>query len=144
MLIHCTCHLFCVRRIPEEFPKNFQRIAAEFLKNSKIIPKENSVQEAWAKCFAVHLLKFEILQTTWKTKQKPSKCYLLVKNWKLIVFALFFDVICKISNFNMWTGKHLAQASCTEMTFRAVASGGAGGWQFLTDHLTLSQPGGTK
>ena len=26
--------------------------------------KVNSVQEAFAKCFVVHLLKFEILQTT--------------------------------------------------------------------------------
>ena len=31
---------------------------------------------------------------------------------------LFFvsHVVCKISNFNMWTAKHLAQASCTELT----------------------------
>ena len=28
----------------------------------------------------------------------------------------FFHVICKISNSNMWTAKHLAQASCTELT----------------------------
>ena len=38
--------------------------------------KVNSVQEACAKYFAVHILKFEILQTTWKnkkTKQKTSK-----------------------------------------------------------------------
>ena len=27
-----------------------------------------------------------------------------------------FHVICKISNFNMWTEEHLAQASCTELT----------------------------
>ena len=27
-------------------------------------------------------------------------------------FVLFFHVFCKISNFNMWTAKHLAQASC--------------------------------
>ena len=36
--------------------------------------KVNSVQEAYAaKCFAVHILKFEIFQTTWKMKQKKSK-----------------------------------------------------------------------
>ena len=28
----------------------------------------------------------------------------------------FFHVFCKISNFHMWTVKHLAQASCTELT----------------------------
>ena len=32
--------------------------------------KVNSVQEACAKSFAVHLLTFEILQTTWKNKTK--------------------------------------------------------------------------
>ena len=35
--------------------------------------KVNSEQEACAKCFAVHIVKFEILETTWKTKQKTSK-----------------------------------------------------------------------
>ena len=28
----------------------------------------------------------------------------------------FFHVICKISNFNIWTAKDLAQASCSELT----------------------------
>ena len=42
--------------------------------------KVNSVQEACIKCFAVHILKFEILQTT-LTKQKNIKMLdLLVKN----------------------------------------------------------------
>ena len=36
--------------------------------------KVDSVKEACAKCFAVHILKFEIFQTTWKAKQKNSKC----------------------------------------------------------------------
>ena len=34
--------------------------------------KVNSVQEAWAKCFGVHILEFEILQITWKMKQRTS------------------------------------------------------------------------
>ena len=29
-------------------------------------------------------------------------------------------MICKISNFNMWTAKHLAQASCTELTLKEI------------------------
>ena len=44
---------------------------------------------------------------------------LFMKNWKLRVWCSlfhFFHVICKISNFNMWTAKHLAQASCTGLT----------------------------
>ena len=32
--------------------------------------KVNSVQEACAKCFVVHILKFDNLQTTWKLKQR--------------------------------------------------------------------------
>ena len=31
-----------------------------------LLSKVNSVQEAFAKCFAVHILKFEILETTQK------------------------------------------------------------------------------
>ena len=38
-----------------------------------VVCKGNSVQEACAKCFAVHILKFEILQTTWKNKTKNIK-----------------------------------------------------------------------
>ena len=35
--------------------------------------KVNSVEEACAKCFAVHILEFEILQITWKNKTKNIK-----------------------------------------------------------------------
>ena len=43
--------------------------------------KVNSVPEACAKCFVVHILKFEILQTTWKNKTKSIKMLnLLAKN----------------------------------------------------------------
>ena len=35
--------------------------------------KVNSVQEACAECFAVHILKSEILQTTWKNETKNIK-----------------------------------------------------------------------
>ena len=39
-----------------------------------------------------------------------------LKTKGLMLFVLFFHVISKISNFNMWTAKHLVQASCTELT----------------------------
>ena len=39
----------------------------------KPIFKVSSVQEPCAKCFAVHILKFEILQTTGKIKQNSSE-----------------------------------------------------------------------
>ena len=45
---------------------------------------------------------------------------LLMKNWKLLFH--FFHVICKISNFNIWTAKHLTQASCTELTLLKLLS----------------------
>ena len=62
--------------------------------------KVNSVQEACAKCFAVHILKFEILQTKWRNKTSNSICEKL-KNKSLMFLVSFFHVICKISNFNM-------------------------------------------
>ena len=42
-----------------------------------------------------------------------------MKTWKIRVWWSlfhFFHVICKISNFNMRSPKHLTQASCTELT----------------------------
>ena len=54
-----------------------------------------------------------------KTKQKHQNAKSFGKNWKLRVWCslfYFFHVICKISNSNMYTTKHLAQASCTELT----------------------------
>ena len=90
-----------------------------------VLAKVNSVQEACAKCFAVHISKFEILQTTWKSKTKIIKMLkLLMKNGKFRVWCSLFHfihVICKISNFNMWTAKHLVQASVTELTLNAIS-----------------------
>ena len=76
--------------------------------------KVNSVQEACTKCFAVHILKFEIFQITWKKGNKGNP-YSLVFH-QMMFFILFLHVVCKISNSNMWTTKHLAKASCTELT----------------------------
>ena len=51
---------------------------------------------------------------------------LLVKNWKTkglkFFVSFFFHVICKVSNFNMWTANHLAQASCAELTLLPATS----------------------
>ena len=58
--------------------------------------KVNSVQEPCTKCFLLHILKFEILQTTWKNKTKNIKMLdLLVKKWKQRVW-------CSLFNFFMW------------------------------------------
>ena len=82
--------------------------------------KVNSVQEACDKCFAVHILKFEILQITWKkwNKEHQTLSFQFFTNRFSIsmFFVLFFHVVCKISNFDKWTAKHLVQASCTELT----------------------------
>ena len=40
----------------------------------------------------------------------------------LMFFVLLFHVVCKISNLNMWTAKHLVQASCTELTLHTLVS----------------------
>ena len=85
-----------------------------------VVYKVNSVQEACAKCFVVHILKFEILQITWKKWNKEHQTlsfqFFINKSSILMLLVLFFHVVCKISNFDMWTAKHLAQASCTELT----------------------------
>ena len=82
--------------------------------------KVNSVQEACTKCFAVHILKFEILQTTWKNKTKKHQNARFIgeklKTKSPMFLVLIFFMIFKISNFNMWTRKHFEQASCTELT----------------------------
>ena len=40
----------------------------------------------------------------------------------LMFFVLSFHVVWKISNFSMWTAKHLVQASCTELTLNLIYS----------------------
>ena len=86
--------------------------------------KVNSIQEACPKYLPVHNIKFEIFQATWKNKTKSNEMLeLLMKNWKIRVWCSllhFIHVICKISNFNMWTAKHLAQGSCTELTLLKI------------------------
>ena len=77
------------------------------------------MQEACAKCLAVHILRFEILQTTWKNKKHQNT---KSKNWKLRVwcslfhFYMWFNVIWKVSNFDMWIAKHLVKAFWTDVT----------------------------
>ena len=74
------------------FTFSFQKSAPALHCTSKV----NSVQEACTKCFAVHILKFEILQTTWINETKDIKMLnLLVKNWKL-------SVCCSLFHFFMW------------------------------------------
>ena len=51
-----------------------------------------------------------------KTKAPIQKARSIDDKLKLRVWPSLFHVICKISNFNMWTAKHLAQASCPELT----------------------------
>ena len=74
--------------------------------------KVNSVQEAYAKCFTVHILKFQILQIAWKKwnneHQTLSFHYFTNIFSILMFFVLFFHVVWKFSNFDMWTTKHLA------------------------------------
>ena len=100
-------HLFMLRKLKQRYIEIW-------------ILKVNSVQEVCGKCFAVHVLKFEILQITWKNQTKNIR--LLVFSFSPIDLAFwcflfcFFHVVCKISNFDMWSTKYLAQASCTELT----------------------------
>ena len=51
-----------------------------------------------------------------KKHQKDNSIGEKLKTKGLMFFDSFLHVICKTSNFNIWTAKHLAQASCTELT----------------------------
>ena len=93
--------------------------------NGLTFSKVNPVQEAYAKCFVVHLYLWFTYQNLKsckpheKTNQKVNNAKSIDEKLKtngLMFFVSFFHVICKISNFNMWAAKHLAQASCTELT----------------------------
>ena len=63
--------------------------------------KGNSVQEACTKCFGVHILKFEILQTTWKKQNKKHQNARFIdeklKTKSLMFFVLFFS--CDLQDF---------------------------------------------
>ena len=92
--------------------KNTSLITIRYNRESKV----NSEQEACAKCFPVHILKFEILQITWKkwNKEHQTLGFQFFTNTASRLMFLFFRVVCKILYFNMWTAKHSAQASCAE------------------------------
>ena len=51
-----------------------------------------------------------------KEHQTLSFQFFINKSSILMFFVLFFHVVWNISNFDMWTEKQLAQASCTELT----------------------------
>ena len=72
----------------------------------------NSVQEAYAECFAVHISKFEVLHTSKKTKN-IKMLNLLVKNWKLRFWCSLFHFFMWFERFEIWTTKRLSLASCT-------------------------------
>ena len=58
---------------------------------AQLCGKVNSVQGACVKCFAVHILKFEILQTTWKKKNKKHQNATFI-NEKLKTKSMMFFV----------------------------------------------------
>ena len=53
-----------------------------------------------------------------KNHQNTKSIGKKLKTKGLMFFSHFFHVICKISNLNMWTTKHLAQASFTDLTLQ--------------------------
>jgi hypothetical protein len=87
--------------------KHVRNIDKLLITNYWYICKVNSVEEACGKCFAVHILKFEILQITWKKWNKEHQTlsfqFFIDKSSTFMGFVLFFHVVWKISNFDMWT-----------------------------------------
>ena len=66
--------------------------------------KVNSVEEPCAKCFALHISKFGILQTTEKNQKNPIKMlYLYVCFWKTERAKSLHNVLCLI--FLIWFAK---------------------------------------
>ena len=43
-----------------------------------------------------------------------------LKTKSLVFFVSFFSCDLRISNFDTWSTKHLAQASCTELTLKSI------------------------
>ena len=62
------------------------------------------------------IMKILWSQTFYKWALCDQKC-LNKSETKSLMFHYSF-MICKISKFNMWTAKHLVQASCTELTLQ--------------------------
>jgi hypothetical protein len=58
------------------------------------------------------------MKKQYKKHQNAKSIDEKLKTKGLMFFVSYFHVICKISNFDMWTTKYLAQASCTELTLR--------------------------
>ena len=90
--------IFCQKKVWIGF--DFEKIKEKSEQQKSLFFKLNSVQEACAKCFAVHLLKFEILQMTWKKMKEKT----LVYSFSSIdlIFWWFFYVV---SNFNMYVNR---------------------------------------
>ena len=63
-------------------------------------------------------LKCEILQIVWNKWNKQHQTI----SFQFFTFSIlmFFHEVCKISNSNKWTAKHLAQVSCTELTLSGL------------------------
>ena len=84
----------------------------------------NSVQEACAKCLVLHILKFAILQTTWKNKTTKHQNAKSIGEKLKTKSPMFFALVCSCDlqdlYFNMWSAKHLVQASCTDLTLHIL------------------------
>ena len=59
----------------------------------------------------------------WNKEYQTLSFQFFINNYSLLMlFVLFFHVVCKISSFNIWTAKHLAQVSCTELSLWFMVS----------------------
>ena len=76
------------------------------VKGNSLFPcKVNSLQEACTKCFAVHILKFEILQPHEKTKTKTKHQNAIFVGEKLKTLSLTFFVSfysCDLQDFKFY------------------------------------------
>ena len=71
--------------------------------------------------YSTHIEIWKFTNLMRKQKKKHQNARSTDKKLKPRVWCSlfhFFHVVCKISHFNTWTAKHLAQASCTKFTVR--------------------------
>ena len=107
----CQYHLQCVRHSNEaDILGHWASLGQRALASAEYKPLNK-------KDDFLHL-KFEILQVTWKNETKNIRLLVFSFLPIEIAFWCFFFVVCKISNFDMWTDKHLTQGSWTDLALK--------------------------
>ena len=99
----------------------FPHHQSDSLNRESVLAVKNQVSRlAISKKTQIDVIKKMCMQLAkWPNRSSQKNKHAISKMTQITncdVFCFVFHVVCKISNFNKWTAKHLAQASCTELT----------------------------